>query len=259
MPFRTSAALASKIWPGKARAVASWRATTRVSQRHGQILGPTLRDKRPRIYDTSAIQRSSTLAQSDCAAPATPRLAAHRRLYGALGADSYETAIAPTFFEELSTDDADSKLASAHAPRLDKYRAQKVGRVPGMRHDALPDLVPLQAAISKADHHADVLASCRYSSTVKSPHRIDAGFHDTPDDAVFGLTRHIKRNTYNSTYGQDNHPTKRDIFNHRCHTSRAVLALLTSMSASAVPIKLHNTAPLTHPQSSDNLLLTSAT
>ena len=46
---------------------------SRLATPQGAICGPTLRDKRC----FTAIQRSSPLAQNDCAAWATPRLAAH--------------------------------------------------------------------------------------------------------------------------------------------------------------------------------------
>jgi len=43
--------------------------------------GPTPRDKGPEIDSMTAIQRSSPLAQSDCVARATSRLAAHSRFF----------------------------------------------------------------------------------------------------------------------------------------------------------------------------------
>ena len=54
----------------KARVAASWRATIKTRQRQGAHLkffmgGPTLRDKRPKINDTWAIQRSSPLHDND--------------------------------------------------------------------------------------------------------------------------------------------------------------------------------------------------
>ena len=66
----------------EARVAASWRATIKTRNAAGRpssifMGGPTLRDKRPKINNTSAIQRSSPLAQNGCAARATPRLAAH--------------------------------------------------------------------------------------------------------------------------------------------------------------------------------------
>ncbi|RJS94773.1 hypothetical protein D3260_03115 [Salinisphaera sp. Q1T1-3] len=67
--------------------------------------GPTLRDKRPEIKNTTAIQRCSPRVQHGGTARTTPRLAAHRQFQGALGADSLETSTRPGAFDAPDSGD----------------------------------------------------------------------------------------------------------------------------------------------------------
>ncbi|WP_158583396.1 hypothetical protein [Salinisphaera sp. Q1T1-3] len=84
---------------GKARVADRGVARFRLATPQGGICSPTRRDKRPKIKNTTAIQRCRPLAQHDGTARTTPCLAAHRQFRGALGADSHETSKVPKVLE----------------------------------------------------------------------------------------------------------------------------------------------------------------